>query len=162
MTVFATTWLTLGPTLGNEDAAIALVARLSDRGVPNDAPLYWAGNRPDGRVLFYGNRQLRQVADPYKLIAERREEMSMDEIRDMVVMRVCEMLEGAGPVFFVFQRGQFDTFMALLNPPARELFSIDRGKPGGDKDDWVVVTNRASPVSSDGSQPHYPSPLAAR
>jgi 4-amino-4-deoxy-L-arabinose transferase-like glycosyltransferase len=162
MTVFAATWITLGPTLGNEDAAMALVSRLSERGVPHDVPVYWAGNRPDGRVLFYGNRQLRQVADPYKLIAERRDEMSLDDIRDMMVMRICEMLEDGGPVLFVFQRGQFETLMALMNPPARELFSIDRARPGRDKNDWVVVTNRASPSPGQRGQLRNVTPLAAR
>jgi 4-amino-4-deoxy-L-arabinose transferase-like glycosyltransferase len=138
---FVACWSWMGPRLGNIDAPSNLVKQLDAAGVSREAPLYWASNRPDGRVVFYCGRNLIQLLDPYKLISEQRGSKSGDDLREMVGGRICELLKGPRHVYFVFQRGDFEALMAFFRPPARELLSIDRGKAGRDKDDWVVATN---------------------
>jgi hypothetical protein len=41
----------------------------------------------------------------------------------------------------VLQREDFNSLKSFYKPRARELFAIDRGQPGRDKDDWVIITN---------------------
>jgi 4-amino-4-deoxy-L-arabinose transferase-like glycosyltransferase len=68
---FVGVWCFVGPAAGNVDATDQLVESLRKENVPDNANLYWAGNRPDGRLTFYWNRPIRQVVDPYKLMAEQ-------------------------------------------------------------------------------------------
>lgn len=137
---FITAWGFMGPALGNSDDPVELVEELRQT-APADAALYWASNRPDGRVAYYGMYPLRQVVDPYRLIAEHRKRATADEMRMIAAGRILELLKGDAPVCLVMQREDFEMLMAFVKPPARELFSIDRGDIGPDKEDWVVVTN---------------------
>lgn len=139
--VFATAWSTLGKDLANVEDPLALVDKLRESGVPDDADMYWASNRPDGRVLFYGNRQVRHVLDPYRLLAEKEDHHTTDDLLMVGANRICALLEEERTIYMVFQRDQFALLMTMFSPPARELFSIDRGVAGPDGDDWLVVTN---------------------
>jgi 4-amino-4-deoxy-L-arabinose transferase-like glycosyltransferase len=141
LVVFATSWTTLGKDLANVEDPLALVRQLREHGVPDDADLYWASNRPDGRVLFYGCREVRHVLDPYKLLAEKEDRHTTEDLLLVGANHICDLLENERIIYIVFQRDQFSLLMAVLKPPARELFSIDRGKIGADEDDWVIVTN---------------------
>ncbi len=144
MTGFATfvgVWCVVGPAAGNIDAPRRLVEELEKAGVPEQATVYWASNRPDGRVTFYWGRSIRQVIDPYKLMAERRDEMSGIELRMYVADRICRLLDAPGVVYMIFQREDFGLLKSYFKPNARELFAVDRGHPGKDEEDWVVVTN---------------------
>ncbi|HWL92180.1 MAG TPA: glycosyltransferase family 39 protein [Phycisphaerae bacterium] len=140
---FVLAWCMVGPAVDNLDDPLALVSRLQTANVPQDAAIYWAGNRPDGRVAFYGNRNLRQVVDPYKLIVEHADVADNDELRMFVAGKICNMLKADETVYIVFQREQIVLLRIFYNPPMHELFSIDRGRPGLDEDDWVVVTNQS-------------------
>jgi len=151
LVVFATAWTTLGKDLANVEDPLALVRKLREFGVPDDADLYWASNRPDGRVLFYGNRQVRHAIDPYRLIAEMDDHHTTDDMLWVAGTHICALLEGERTIYVVFQRDQFDLLITTLKPPARELFSVDRGETGLDEDDWLVVTNsgvRRQPASA--------------
>lgn len=139
--VFATVWCLLGPSLGNADDAMALVREADLAGIPPDTPLYWASNRPDGRVVFYGGRSVRHAVDFYRLIAERDEGVGFDDLQAVAAERICVLLQSPGPVYMVFQRSHLRTFMSFYQAPARELFSVDRNATGSDDHDWVVVTN---------------------
>ncbi len=142
--VFTLAWHWVGPAASNIEMPMKVVQGLADAGVPLDAELYWAANRPDGRVLFYGQRQVRQVVDPYKLIVEKREQVaSGSDLRQMVGDEICSLLEKTTPVYVVLQREDFTTLVKLLKAQAKELFSVDRGAIGRDDDDWVIGTNDA-------------------
>lgn len=155
--VFAAIWCTLGAALSNIDYADELVRRLEAAGVPREAELYWASNRPDGRVVFYGGRTVKHVIDPYKLLAERPDSKSTDDLLLTGGNRVCALLEGARPAYIVFQLGQLRLFTSFFRPTARELFRIGRGEAGRDDDDWVVVTNvGAKPPAEQGGQKNTP------
>lgn len=140
--VFAAAWCVMGPELGNNTMPMNLVAEMRKAGIADDAPFYWAGNRPDGRVVFYGRRPLQQIIDPYKLIAEHHRRASGKDMREMVASRICALLEGDQSVYLVMQREDFETLMFYLKPPARKLFYVDRGDIGPCDDDWVVLTNQ--------------------
>jgi 4-amino-4-deoxy-L-arabinose transferase-like glycosyltransferase len=139
--VFVLVWCVLCTELENLADAMTLVRRLDEAGVPRATEVYWASNRPDGRVVFYGGRKLRHVRDPYKLIAEQEDFSDSDDLKLAMAGSICSLLEGTEPVYLVFQRRQLDQLTAMFHPPGREIITIDRGKPGPDEDDWVVVTN---------------------
>ncbi|GJQ27369.1 MAG: hypothetical protein HBSAPP02_24010 [Phycisphaerae bacterium] len=141
VTGFLVTWTLLGPALGNCDDPRALVQHLRDANVSDDAPLYWASNRPDGRVTYYCRREVLQVMDPYKLIAQRRNRASNEDLRRTAATRLCELLESERPVYIVFEREDYENLKLFYRPPARLLCEVDRGEAGADEDDWVVATN---------------------
>lgn len=145
--VFVFCWILMGSTLANLEAPTEVVEGLKAARVSPDSPVYWAGIRPDGRVAFYGDREqwVRQVVDPYKLIAEDDQHDGTDDLRRKVGTEVCTLLESSSPAHVVMKRGQFEMLMLFFKPPARELFFVDRGEPGKDEDDWVVVTNVGAP-----------------
>lgn len=145
---FATAWCLMGPALGNYDDPLELVEKLRQAPVSKEADLYWASNRPDGRVLFYAGQPLKQVLDPYKLIAEHHEKASGDDLRMMVALDIIALLKGRVPVCLVMQREDFELLTSYFNPPARALFSVDRGAIGEDEDDWVVFTNEGAHAAS--------------
>lgn len=141
---FTLAWHLIGPSAANIESPTKIVKGLADAGVPKDAELYWAANRPDGRVLFYGDRTIRQVVDPYKLIVEKREHVTDTfELRKMVGEEICSLLEKPTPVYVVLEREDFTMLVKLLGAKAEELFNVDRGQIGKDRDDWVVSTNAA-------------------
>ncbi len=139
--VFTIVWCVLGPSLGNGNDATALVCQADHASIPVEAPLYWAGNRPDGRAVFYGGRSVRHVTDFYRLIAERDDGIGAEDLQLIVAERICELLDAPHPIYVVFQRGHLQMFNAFFHPNTRELFSVDRGPAGHDDHDWVVVTN---------------------
>lgn len=139
---FVGVWCILGPAAGNIDAPYKLVQSLEKASVPDGAHVYWASNRPDGRVTFYWNRTIRQVVDPYKLMAERSDDTSGEDLRIQMADRICDLLEGPGVIYIVLQREDFSSLKSFFKPNAQELFTVDRGHPGNDKKDWVVVTNQ--------------------
>jgi len=142
--LFTLTWRTLGPRLGNVDAPMELVRALEHARIASAEPIYWASNRPDGRVAFYGRRNLRQVADPYKLIAEHGENVKdVRELRHRVAAELCRLLADARPVWCVMQRKDFRLLQQFMGVTAREVFSVDRGRMGPDGDDWVLLSNAA-------------------
>ncbi len=139
---FVSAWMTLGPALANVEDPMAIADGMNRSRVAADTPLYWASNRPDGRVLYYGGRPLVQIFDTYKLIAELHDHHSPEELREFAAYRICDLLTAASPVYLVLQREDLEALMAALRPPAYELFSVDRGALGVDGEDWVVVTNQ--------------------
>ena len=143
VTTFFASWIALGPAFSNTDVSDQLLAGLDNCQVPKDAAVYWAGLRPDGRVKFYGDREVRQVVDPYKLIAEQGGSLGRQKLKQRVGDEVCTLLESSTPVYIVLKRENLQLLRATYThpPPAYELFSIDRGAPGRDEDDWVVVSN---------------------
>lgn len=144
LAVFSAAWIALGPAVGNIEDPMAVVAGLRESKISPDVSLHWASNRPDGRVVFYGAQKVEQVVDPYHLIASRGPQDTNDDLREKAAYRICDLLEGNLPVYVLLQREDFETLMFFLRPTAHELFSIDRGNIGKDKDDWVVVTNRGA------------------
>ncbi len=143
LVAFAVTWCLMGPQLSNIDDPLALVKKLQAAGIDEATPLYWASNRPDGRVTFYGGRELRQVVDPYRLIAEHRDRVDGDDLRMMVAARILDLLKGSTSVYMVMQREDYQLLMSIMRPPSRILFSLDRGEIGEDGEDWLVITNES-------------------
>ncbi|HKQ47092.1 MAG TPA: glycosyltransferase family 39 protein [Phycisphaerae bacterium] len=154
LVTFGGVWCVIGPSAGNIDAPHRLVEEMAKARVPDDVAVYWASNRPDGRVTFYWNRGLRQVVDPYKLMAERSKSASGFELRLEVAGRICELLDGPGIVYMVLQLEDFASLQSHFDPRARELCVVDRGNRGRDKDDWVVITNQGVGSEATGVRLH--------
>lgn len=145
---FVAAWCVMGPELGNIEDPLALVHEMQDSGIDESTPLYWASNRPDGRVTFYGNRELRQVIDPYRLIAEHRDRTDGDGLRMLVGSRICDLLNAPQAAYLLMQRGDYQLLNMFMQPRSRVVFSVDRGDIGKDEDDWVVITNQGLPPES--------------
>ncbi len=139
---FTVGWRVFGPTLDNAQDPRAVATGLDRFNVPRQTPLYWITNRPDARLEFYDGRPVRQVTDIFRLVAEGGGRMTGDDMKLLVARRACDFLARPEEVYMVFNREQFHQLMAFLRPAAWELFSVDRGRPGDDRTDWVVVTNR--------------------
>lgn len=139
--VFAIVWCGVGPSLGNAHDSIALVEAARSAGMPADAPLHWASNRPDGRVAFYGGQSLHHVIDFYELIAEQGESDSREDLWMAAADKAEALLAAREPAYVVFQRGHWDMFAMMYKPAARELCCVDRPPSGSDDHDWVVVSN---------------------
>lgn len=146
MVSFGLVWSTAGARLDNLEDPMELVTKLRDHHITPDAAVFWAGNRPDGRVVFYGNRKIKQILDPYMLVANHEEAHDDEELLQYAASKVVDLLQGSNQVYVVFQRGQIDAIRLYYepDPPMQEMFDIDRGKQGRDEDDWVVVTNELS------------------
>lgn len=139
--VFVVAWVACAPALGTAEAALQLVDRLRQAGVSDDTPLYWAGTRPEGAVLYYGGRSVQNAVDPYRLVVEQGTARSKDDLRLAVAGHIVDLMKAPAPACIVLERGQYGMLVAFMKLPVRELFSIDRGPPGVDDDDWVVATN---------------------
>lgn len=146
---FTGVWCVVGARLDNLDDPLELVDKLRLHGIDRQAKVYWAGNRPDGRVTFYGKQPIRQILDPYKLVSEHEMVHNNSELVEYVGSHIVELLNSAEPIFVVFQRDQVAAIRMYYepDPPMHELFSVDRGHLGHDEDDWVVVTNEARAVN---------------
>ncbi|MBX3396329.1 MAG: glycosyltransferase family 39 protein [Phycisphaerae bacterium] len=140
---FVAAWATIGPAVDNTEDPKMLVQKLREARIPRDAEIYWAGNRPDGRVAFYENQPIRQIVDPYKLVSTHDKAHDEMDLLIYVGTEIANLLSSDHHVYIVLQRGQVHALRRYLepDPPMRELFSIDRGPAGDDEDDWVVVTN---------------------
>ncbi len=139
--VFITCWGVAGSRIANSEPPRAIVDGLRAAGVPDDEVLYWAGLRPDGRALFYGGRPVGQLVDPYRLIAEHGEKVDRDRLKMMVATEICGRLESPEAVYIVLKRDAFESLMTFFKPPAAVLFAVDRGDPGDDQGDWLVISN---------------------
>lgn len=142
--VFGITWCVLGPRLDDVADSMALAEQLEKSEIGRDENVYWAGNQPDGRVVFYANRPIRQVVDPFELRAKNAGADKTD-LQLMVGRRISHLLAEDEPVFFVITREQFDMLMLVLRPTAFVWFDIDRGRTGPDDEDWLVVSNQPAP-----------------
>ena len=91
-----------------------LVESLRKENVPDNANLYWAGNRPDGRLTFYWNRPIRQVVDPYKLMAEQGDKSSGMDLRMQVADRICSLLNEDKDIYMVLHTRRFQFAEVVL------------------------------------------------
>ncbi|MBK8266980.1 MAG: hypothetical protein IPK83_01195 [Planctomycetes bacterium] len=142
MTSFGLVWSTVGSKLDNLEDPMELVRKLKDNHITPDATVFWAGNRPDGRVVFYGNRKIKQILDPYMLVANHEEAHDDEELLQYAASKVVDLLKEQSKSLSSSE-GQIDAIRLYYepDPPMQEMFDIDRGKKGRDEDDWVVVTN---------------------
>jgi len=131
-------WCALGPMLGDISDPMHLVEGLRKAGVPATDDLYWVSNRPDGRVPFYGGRPLLQPFDP-DVLAAKYAKRGQREAQREVARQICDLLVRPKPAYIVLQRGQWDELLFWYDPKGRLLFGVDRGRPGDDDDDWVVI-----------------------
>jgi len=141
---FAVGWHTLGQTLDNVERTAALDQVLDEASVPEDAPVYFADQRPDARLQFYFRRRSEHLVDPADIVSRSVERRRSDRwLQEFAVQRAGTLLSASQPVYLVFDREHLPLLESL--PPrirgyARVLSTIDLDqKPDGD--DWVVLTN---------------------
>ncbi|MFO0971921.1 MAG: glycosyltransferase family 39 protein [Phycisphaerae bacterium] len=143
LSVASLTWIGFGPRLASADDAVTVARELDRRGIPPGEPLYWISNRPDARLPFYSHRTIRRALETYRLMAaEAGDEVDNLDSQRQVAERAAALLDGQEPVLMLFQRGQLKRFQEAFRPTRLvELFSVDRGRPGDDRSDWVVISN---------------------
>jgi len=139
--VFHVAWNVTGPTIDNVDKVAALARELDAAGVPDDAAVYWADQRPDARLGFYFNRRSAHLIEVSEIVTRMVDRTGADAtLEQMVLDRVRELLDGPRPVYLILDRRHLDRHADLLGERSHLLATVDLdGKP--DAADWVVITN---------------------
>jgi hypothetical protein len=145
---FLGTWNVAGGVLDNVDQVSALDRELDGAGVPADAVIYWADQRPDARLEFYFGRRSAHLVDPAELVTRWTDRTSLDSKMAMfavVMERMKEGFAGSQPFYMLVNRRRLSLIEqnggAAAN--ARVLCTAGTGTAPDDHD-WIVFTNRRS------------------
>lgn len=142
---FLTVWNVAGDALDNVDAVAALDRQLDEAGVPADAIVYWADQRPDARLEFYFGRRSAHLVDPSELVTrwvDRTSAEAKRAIAETVVERVKTMLSKPETVYVLLNRRHLPWLehAPSVTATGRTLCTIDVDNHP-DKHDWIVLTN---------------------
>ncbi len=141
VTLFLVVWYTCVPRVDNVGDVEALHDTLNAGGVPADARILWADQRPDARLNFYFHRRSEQMIDPYEIVArmvDRTEGKHL--LRQMVLERATNLLNADEPVYLILKREHFEQWQAASFVQARLVGIVD-SDAFTQKNDWVIITN---------------------
>ncbi len=145
---FLGVWNVAGSALDNVDRIAALDQQLDAAGVPADAVLYWADQRPDARLEFYFGRRSAHLVDPAEVVTrwvDRTKIETKMAMLDMVTDRLKANFAKSESFYLLVNRrlvsllDQDPTVMAN----ARILCTVNMGTAPDDHD-WIIFTNRRS------------------
>jgi len=137
-------WYGVAPSLSNFERVTLLDRQLRAAGVPTDAPIVWADQRPDARLRFYYLWKSAHLIDPAEIVKQVVERKKSDAtLQQMATERANVLLTGSEPAYLVIDREHLvllDDLEPHLRSRIQNLTIVDvDGIPDGD--DWVVVTN---------------------
>lgn len=145
---FLTVWNVAGRALDNVDQVAALDRELDGAGVPADAIIYWADQRPDARLEFYYGRRSAHLVDPSELVTRWVDRTKLETkiaMLSMVADRMKTNFAGSDPFYMLVNRRRLDLLDqdpdAMAN--ARILCTVGT-RDTSDDHDWVIFTNRRS------------------
>lgn len=145
---FLSVWNFAGAALDNVDQVAALDRELDAAGVPEDAIIYWADQRPDARLEFYFGRRSAHLVDPAELVTRWVDRTSMESkmaMLGMVLERMNENLAGQKPFYMLVNRRRLDMIEANSDSVAQARILCTVGtRPEPDEHDWIIFTNRRS------------------
>ena len=143
---FLVGWYAMGPGLGNLERAIAVDKQLDDAGVADEAPLYFADQRPDARLNFYFNRKPRHLLTPSEIVTRAVDRTGgANWLEQMAIDKAEETLSAPTPVYLLLDRENL-AFLEQMPPQLQKrirvvtAIDIDHESEG---EDWVIVTNAA-------------------
>jgi hypothetical protein len=142
---FHAVWYTTGPAIDNVDKVAALDRELDAAGVPDDAAIYWADQRPDARLSFYFNRRSAHLIEVSEIVTRMVDRTGADAtLEQMALDRARELLDSPHPVYLILDRKNLARHAELLADRTHEVATIDLdGQP--DSGDWIVVANSPPP-----------------
>ncbi|MBN1514014.1 MAG: glycosyltransferase family 39 protein [Phycisphaerae bacterium] len=152
--LFLVVWYACAPHVDNVADVAALDDTLDAAGVPDDARLLWADQRPDARLDFYFQRRSGYMIDPYEIVSRMVDRTKgKDLLREMVLERAAGLLGGNEPVYLILTREHFGQWQAAASVDARLVGVVD-SDAFTQKNDWVIITNAPA---SDPAGPTTPS-----
>lgn len=139
--LFLVVWYACAPRVDNVADVAALHDTLNAAGVPDDARLIWADQRPDARLNFYFHRRSEQMIDPYEIVARMVDRTKGKHLlRQMVLERTTDLLRADDPVYLILKRDHFAQWQAAASVDARLVGVVD-SDAFTRKNDWVIITN---------------------
>jgi len=139
--LFLIVWYTCVPRVDNVEDVAALNHTLDANGVPPDARIIWADQRPDARLAFYFHRRSEQMIDPYEIVARMVDRTKgKDLLRQMVLERVTGLLSGTEPVYLILKHEHFEQLRSAAAVRFRLVGIVD-SDAFTQKNDWVIITN---------------------
>jgi hypothetical protein len=145
LATFQAIWYLCGHSLGNVDRVAVLARALDDQGVPPDATVMWADQRPDARLSFYFGRRTRHMVTPAEIverIVDRSGKRGKDFLERMAVARAAEVLGSGKPVYLILERGHFERWKHEMGSLGKLIQAVD-SDPTSEMEDWVIVGNGA-------------------
>jgi hypothetical protein len=138
---FQAVWYAAGPDLDNVDKVAALDRALDEAGVPDDARIVWADQRPDARLSFYFGRRSEYLVRPAEIVNRMVDRTGQDATLEQIAAdKASELLAGEEPVYLILDRHNLDRFSHVVADAGHELAAVDTGA-GSPAEDWVVITN---------------------
>ena len=140
--VFVSGWLWIGPYLGLDAQARDVLAAIEAADIDPGAEIYWGDRRPDARVVFYGQRDIRYIMTPMEVEAElegRPRDRQALELR--VADRIIHLLAGDKLVYIVMRAGNWGRLSNVLEVEGRVLDVVD-GRQSEPDSSLVIVTNK--------------------
>lgn len=136
---FLITWLGFASLIGDMGRVTRLEATFRAAGVPGDARILWADERPDARLSFYFNRRSGHMIHPSEIVDRMVDRTGMKaELTRMASQRAAELLRSLEPVYLIMDRHRYEAGIADL-PPWRAL--PDVAEPSSrEPPQWVVLT----------------------
>jgi 4-amino-4-deoxy-L-arabinose transferase-like glycosyltransferase len=154
--LFLVVWYACVPRIDKVSDVAALDRALDAGGVPDDARILWADQRPDARLNFYFHRRSEHMIDPYEIVAQMVDRTGQKHrLRQMVLDRAADLLGGDKPVYLILKREHYEQWPPDTSGAARLVAIVD-SHAFSDAKDWVVITN--APASA----PAGPTPPSDR
>lgn len=141
---FQAGWHTAAAELENVRRVAVLDEVLDHAGVPADAPVYFADQRPDARLPFYFERRAMNLVTAATIVQHTVDRTDSDLlIRQLAFKRADEVLADKLPAYLVLDREHLGLLSFLDDEVEARLVQIgeiDLDKHPDD-DDWIVLSN---------------------
>jgi 4-amino-4-deoxy-L-arabinose transferase-like glycosyltransferase len=143
---FQAAWHTAAAQLENVLRVERLDRVLDEAGVPDDAPVYFADQRPDARLPFYFERRAMHLVTAATIVQYTVDRTDNEQlIQHLALKRADELLAAELPAYLILDREHLGMLTFLdddLEARIVQLGAIDIDNIPDD-DDWIVLTNVA-------------------
>ncbi|MCC7292337.1 MAG: glycosyltransferase family 39 protein [Phycisphaerales bacterium] len=137
---FLITWLGFASLIGDMGKVSRLEATLTAAGVPRDARILWADQRPDARLSFYFNRRSEHMIHPSEIVDRMVDRTGMKtELARMASQRAADLLRSRESVYLILDRHRCEAGIAEL-PPCKALPDV-ANRPSLEPPQWIVLSN---------------------
>jgi hypothetical protein len=139
---FQAVWYGCGRSIANLDKVAELAHALDAQGVPHDARVLWATQRPDARLSFYFDRTSRQMISAGEIVQRFVDRTTHGQDIELMVLERAESLLAEGePVYLILDREDYSK-ARMLGLDEKVYLIAEANDPAGADNDWVVISNK--------------------